>query len=243
MSSVFKFKQFAVNQGSCAMKINTDGVLLGAFAVKPNAKRILDIGTGTGVIALMLAQNHEQARVDAVDIDEQAYLQAKANFQDSGFAERLAAFHCSFDGLPANHADAEPKQESYDLIVSNPPFYVAALQNPDERRRLAKHAETAFFERLVAFVAARLSADGIFTCILPAELAQWLVAELLPKHGLHLVGEIAISSFADSECIRKIISIGRAKQDYQTEAFAIYADRGVHSAAYRTILKPFFLAF
>src|SRR5690606_6808230 len=130
MRSVFRFKQFEVDQGSCAMKINTDGVLLGGSTYCTGAKRILDVGTGTGVIALMLAQSHPDALIDAVEIDEDAYQQASINFQNSGFAERLQVF-------PGSFTELQP-ESAYDLIVSNPPFYTNSLHNPDARKRLAK---------------------------------------------------------------------------------------------------------
>src|SRR5690606_21398928 len=126
MRSVFRFKQFEIDQGTCAMKINTDGVLLGGSTYFSEARRILDVGTGTGVIALMLAQSHPHAYIDAVEIDDAAYLQAKISFQNSPFAARLQVF-------PASFADMKPPG-LYDLIVSNPPFYTNSLQNPDIRK-------------------------------------------------------------------------------------------------------------
>lgn len=235
MSSVFRFKRFEVDQGRCAMKINTDGVLLGASAHQPGANRILDIGTGTGVIALMAAQLHPEAYVDALDIDEEAYRQAALNFGNSEFGERMSAYLTSFEFFdPA---------EAYDLILANPPFYTDSLRNPDQRKSLAKHSDVTFFEKLIDFVALHLSANGKFQCVLPTELADWLIKELLPAHQLHCSKELSISSFVHSDVIRKILTISRNNQQVERANLAIYNENNVHSQAYKDHLKAFFLAF
>lgn len=236
MGSVFKFKQFAVNQGNCAMKINTDGVLLGGWATEADVATILDIGTGTGVIALMLAQRYPEATVDAVEIDEVAAQQAALNFATAPFANAMQVLEGSFEAY-------QDGTKRYDLIVSNPPFYTNALHNPDARKKLARHADAPFFEKLITFVAVKLSDKGSFHCIVPTELAEWMVATLLPQHGLFLQAQLEICSFVDEPVIRKILKIGKEEKALQQERLVIYAERGVYSAAYKMVLKPFFLAF
>lgn len=235
MGSVFRFKQFEVDQADCAMKINTDGVLLAAYVKQVDAQRILDIGTGTGVIALMLAQQYPEALVHGVEIDPLAARRAAQNFAATVFPNEMQLFEGSFEDL-ATTLD-------YDLIVSNPPFYTNSLHAPDERKKLAKHTDEDFFEKLLAFVAQRLHRDGTFHCIVPAELADWLVAQVMPKHALQLQAVLAISSFADGPVIRKLLKIGREPQQVQLDQLAIYVDRGVYSMAYKELLKPYFLAF
>jgi len=235
MRSVFRFKQFEVDQGNCAMKINTDGVLLGGSTYYRAAKTILDIGTGTGVIALMLAQRHPEAQIDAVDIDEEAYRQAQYNFQQSPFFSRLRAFSCSFEDMKPTY--------TYDLIVSNPPFYTNSLHNPDERKRLAKHTDMLFFEKLLSFVSQHLAENGQFRCILPAVFADDEIALMLPRYGLFVQTEMCISSFGGESPIRKIWGIGKQAQSLRTESFAIYAEKGIYTVPYKEILKPYFLAF
>jgi len=149
MGSVFRFKQFEVDQADCAMKINTDGVLMGAKAWHKEPKSILDIGTGTGVISLMLAQRFPAAVLHAVEVDEPACLRAQANFINSPFADRLQAYHCSFEQLNTGVL--------YDLIVSNPPFYTRSLHNPDPRKQLAKHTDMEFFTKLLYFAVHNLN--------------------------------------------------------------------------------------
>lgn len=235
MRSVFRFKQFEVDQGNCAMKINTDGVLLGGSAYFPEARRILDVGTGTGVIALMLAQSHPQAHIDAVEIDEDAYRQAKINFQNSDFAERLQVF-------PGSFADMQP-QRHYDLIVSNPPFYTNSLHNPDVRKRLAKHTDMLFFEKLLFFVSRYLADNGQFKLIIPTALADEGIAPILSDYRLYVQNEITISSFSAESPIRKVWGIGKKAVPLETHSFDIYVEKGIYSSQYRELLKPYFLAF
>ncbi|WKK59033.1 tRNA1(Val) (adenine(37)-N6)-methyltransferase [Sphingobacterium sp. BN32] len=235
MGSIFQFKQFAVDQQDCPMRINTDGVILGAHAYADSPKHILDIGTGTGVIALMLAQRFEQATVTGVEIDELAAHTALENFKASPFVDRLELVNSDiFLWTPAI---------SYDLIVSNPPFYINSLHNPDARRKTAKHTDVTFFEGLLDFVALHLNSTGKLQIIVPVELKDFLVSMAASK-GLHLLEELKIRSFDDAEPIRLILSFTKMQGvDFASEGFVIYKDRGQHSEAYRQLLKPFFLAF
>ena len=139
MPSVFHFKEFSVDQADCAMKINTDGVLAGALSENEDPRFILDIGTGTGVIALMLAQRFASAKIDAVEIDQQAAEAAETNFLNSPFAHRLHCYSSSFEDF------FSASTIKYDLIVSNPPFFIGSLQNPDKRKSMARHASHDFF--------------------------------------------------------------------------------------------------
>ena len=147
---MFRFKQFAVRQDRCPMKVGTDGVLLGAWAeVRPGDRRMLDVGTGTGLIALMLAQR-SAARITAVDVDAECATQAAENFAASPWADRL-------DAVAVAVQRYDPV-ERFDLIVSNPPYYVDSLLSPDEGRNTARHAAGLPFGELAAGVAARRDA-------------------------------------------------------------------------------------
>ena len=141
---MFRFKQFAVRQDRCPMKVGTDGVLLGAWAeVRPGDRRMLDVGTGTGLIALMLAQR-SAAWITAVDIDVECATQAAENFAASPWADRLDAVSVAVQRY-------DPV-EKFDLIVSNPPYYVDSLLSPDEGRNTARHAAGLPFGELAAAV-------------------------------------------------------------------------------------------
>lgn len=235
MGSVFRFKEFDVNQEGCAMKINTDGVLLGAIVHADNPAHILDIGTGTGVIAMMLAQRFHHAWLHAVEIDKDAFTRSVSNFQNSPFCTRVEAFLGSFEDL---HISIK-----YDLIVSNPPFYTNSLHNPDERKKLARHTDVVFFDKLLAFAHQNLSDHGQLSLILPVELAEYVIVQG-ENIGLYLSKSISIKSFEDSPVIRNIITLTKSiVNNTVKEDFVIYQEKGVYSAAYRTLLKPYFLAF
>jgi len=235
-NSIFQFKQFDVEQAGCAMKINTDGVLLGAMASHDAPLRILDIGTGTGVIALMLAQRFPLAQIDAVEIDAQAAYQAEINFQNSTFSKRISVFNSSFEAIEGD--------SRYDLIVSNPPFYINSLHTPNERKKVAKHTDIHFFKSMLNFAYCRLQEKGMLQLILPTELSAEIKQEAL-EHKLYPTQEIAIHSFENTRAVRQILFF---QKDIQLslphqQNFVIYADKGIYSNEYRQLLKPFFLAF
>ncbi|MDQ3051762.1 MAG: methyltransferase [Bacteroidota bacterium] len=157
----FRFKQFVVRQDRCAMKVGTDGVLLGSWVQPGNAQRILDIGTGTGLIALMMAQR-STAIIDAIDIDSDTTNQAEENFKSSAWSDRLRAIPQSLQEF-ASH-----RPERYDLIVSNPPYFMGAHPAPSEARNIARHMdESLSIEELASCVKALLSPQGRFCVILP----------------------------------------------------------------------------
>lgn len=157
------------------MKVGTDGVLLGAWTPLPNpCRRVLDIGTGSGLIALMLAQRLPSSTVLAIDVDEAAVAQAAENFLSSPWAERLQAEHVALQDLQA---------EPFDLIVSNPPYFVDSLKNPDAQRRAARHTDSLSYEQLLSCSAQLLSTGGTLAVILPAEAEAPFLA-LAGQQGL-----------------------------------------------------------
>ena len=137
---MFRFKKFVIEQDLCAMKVGTDGVLLGAWA--SGGSRILDVGTGTGIIALMMAQRYPQARVTAIDIDEGAVRQALLNVAQSPYKDRVEVLQESVQGHAGNAGQSgnSGNAVSYDAIVSNPPFFIDSLNAPDRQRNIARHA-------------------------------------------------------------------------------------------------------
>ena len=156
---MFRFKQFTIQQDACAMKVGTDGVLLGAWA--HGGPRILDVGTGTGVIALMMAQRYAEASVVAVDIDDGAVRQAAANAASSPFAMRIRVEQTRVQAMDSELAG------TFDAVVSNPPFFIDSLQAPDRQRSVARHAATLTYADLMAAASRLLSADGELSVIVP----------------------------------------------------------------------------
>lgn len=231
---IFRFKQFVIDQSDCAMRINTDGVLLGASASADAPKRILDIGTGTGVIALMLAQRFPLAQITAIEIDEMSAARADINFTNAIFANRLTCINQDF--LSFHSA------ERYDLIVSNPPFFTNDLKNSDVRKGIARHTNDAFFEKMICKSVQMMQINGVFSIVLPP---HQLVAlkQVFEKYGLFMCKALNLCSFDGQLPFRQIASFTNRESSLEAESLILYDRPGVHSAAYRSLLKDFFMAF
>ena len=236
-NNIFKFKQFEVDQSGCAMKINTDGSILGALAGGQDPSRILDIGAGTGVVALMLAQRFQEAQVDAVEIEEVAAATAERNFRGSVFSNRLKLFPVAFQEFFSINTESR-----YDLIVSNPPFFLDSLKNPDKNKQTARHTTNDFLEALVKLSAKHLNEDGVLTLILPPS-TYLICRELAEAEGLYLAEQIDIKSFVDSEVHRKLVSFSFQEQAPSYSTFVIYASRNQYSGQFVNALGSFFTIF
>ena len=234
---MFQFKQFAVDQSGCAMKINTDGVLLGALANTHAPKQILDIGTGTGVIALMLAQRFENAFIDALEIDKSAASTASQNLENSKFHNRLSSYTVAFQDFFLKYT-----YKKYDLIVSNPPFYINSLRSPEDRLNTAKHANESFFEDLLSCVKNHLCPQGIFWIIVPLDTSA-LIKKLASTNGLKLNQIIEVRSYPDSEPHRQIIAFSLEEYYITPTNFVIYESPKIYTEQYKTTLKNFFTIF
>ena len=172
---MFHFKQFSVDDAKCGMKVGTDGTIHGAWAPVPDGPaRILDIGTGSGLMALMFAQRCPEALITGVDIDAGAAEQAAENFANSPWSERLHVVHCPVQELT---------EGDYDLVASNPPYFVDSLKNPDAARLKARHTDTLSFGALVSHSARLTKAGGIVSYVLPIE-AEQPVLHLAAENGL-----------------------------------------------------------
>ena len=164
---MFQFKQFIIEQELCAMKVGTDGVLLGAWA--KGGPRILDVGTGTGVIALMVAQRYPESQVAAIDIDEGAVRQAQQNVLLSPFSKRISVLQLA----------VQEHQGEYESIVSNPPFFIDSLQAPDEQRNMARHTATLTYAELMKAAYRLLTDDGEFSVIVPFDYRRRMEDEAI----------------------------------------------------------------
>lgn len=254
--SIFRFKQFEVDQRDCAMKINTDGVLLGATAELPETgwraagqPHILDIGTGTGVIALMLAQRFPVAGIDAIEVEPQAAARATWNFQRSPFADRVSGYAVSLEDFQPS-----PETKRYDLIVSNPPFYTNALHNPDPRKRLARHTDIDFFHTLLDRAQRWLLPGGHLQLILPPTLGHVVAEHGRLVAGFDVVGWRDVFSFSeDPEPVRVLLGMQVGAEDSEGgmgknmpkdgHPLIIYEEKGRYSEAYKALLRAFFLKF
>lgn len=232
--SVFKFKQFEVDQSYCAMKINTDGVLLAALVESENPKRILDIGTGTGVLALMMAQRFPLAKVEAVEIDGLASATAGRNFQNSVFSRQLSVHNIAIEQFCSD--------KKFDLIISNPPFFVNDLKNAEEKKGIARHASEQFFEDLIVKVNSILTDDGKFWFVLPVKQAE-LVIEDAKQLGMYPAKIIQLHSDVSKPVFRCVVNLNRSKAETLIEDFYIYESEKIYTQAYKDLLKDFFLGY
>ncbi len=234
---IFHFKQFAVNQAECTMKVGTDSVLLGASAHIKNPKTILDIGTGTGVIALMLAQRFPQANIDAVEIDHTTAQMAIHNFENSIFTNRIQGYQSSFE----DYLEQNPKKK-YDLIVSNPPFFINSLESSNLTKKLARHTNEHFFERFIQAAASHLQQSGALWLILPPKTTQ-IVKNIGLQYQLFLQQQIQIHSFPQSKPHRELIAMGFQNKEQLSQSLVIYDAPKLHSKEYQLLLKDFLIIF
>lgn len=237
---VFRFKQFAIWQDRTAMKVGTDGVLLGCMAQagERECKRIMDIGTGTGLVAIMLAQRFSSAQVTAVEIDPEAASQATENCANSPFANRLTV-------VCADIKTIEPS-EPYDLIVSNPPYFTQSLLCPDVRRNMARHAGTLTFDDLTTQAAAHLATGGRLAVIIPFDANPDLVASAT-KAGLTLASRTTIFSNRRKpprRAVCQFVKTGLNVEDppvaQENELTLLNLD-GSNTAEYKDVAKDFYL--
>jgi tRNA1Val (adenine37-N6)-methyltransferase len=234
--SVFQFKQFSVNQDQTAMKIGTDGVLLGAWTpIENNPKSVLDIGTGTGIIALMLAQRSDAEQIDALEIDESAYEQAVENFENSPWGDRLFCFHAGLDEF------VDDPEDEYDLIVSNPPFFSEDYRSENEQRDLARFQEAMPFEELVEAADLLLSENGIFSVIIPFNEEDRFI-KLCAEVELFPIKITRVKGTKNTKIIRSLLAFKRYELAVLTaDELVIEISRREYTPEYISLTKDFYL--
>ena len=233
---MFSFKQFSIQQDRCAMKIGTDGVLLGAWApIENNPLSILDVGTGTGVIALMLAQRSHAEQIDALEIDEEAYEQSVDNFENSPWSDRLFCFHAGLDEF------VEEPEDEYDLIVSNPPFYTDDFKSATEQRDLARFADAMPFEGLIEAADLLLSENGIFAVIIPYKEEQNFLA-LAKDYELYPLKITRVKGTPTTEIKRSLLAFSRNENvNFTIDELIIETSRHQYTPEYIELTKDFYL--
>lgn len=232
---MFQFKLFTVKQDRCAMKVGTDGVLLGAWAPLDHTPySILDIGAGTGLIALMLAQRSNAEQIDAIEIDDDAYEQAVENFEDSPWGDRLFCYHAGLDEF------MEEPEEEYDLIVSNPPFYTEDYTSGDEQRDKARFAESMPFEDLVEASSILLSDVGVLAVIIPYKEEQNFI-NLAKAEELYPFKITRVKGTPQTEIKRSLIAFSRDKKEITENDLVIETARHQYTEDYTALTKDFYL--
>lgn len=236
MTKAFRFKQFTIQQDKTAMKIGTDGVLLGAWVsldLAPNS--ILDIGAGTGIIGLMMAQRSDAEIIDALEIDAAAYEQTSENFENSDWSDRLFCYHASFEEFVA-----EMQDEEYNLIISNPPFYTEDYLSENPQRDQARFQKSLPFKELLFGVSKLLSENGKFNVIIPfkEEMDFLRIAEsnnLFPSRITRVKGN------PEAPEKRTLMELGFQKGDFEPEFLTIETSRHQYTPEYISLTKDFYL--
>ena len=235
MSSSFKFKQFTIQQDRCAMKIGTDGVLLGAWVSLENKpQRILDIGTGTGIIALQLAQRCEAEIIEAVEINPDAFEQCVENFENSPWENRLFCYHASIQEF------AKESNKKQDLIITNPPFYSENSKTKNEARDTARFTNALSFKKLIEVVSNLLSEEGVFALILPKKEEEKFIALAL-EFGLFPKRICRVQGTVTSEIKRSLLEFSFERIEPRIEHLTIEISRHNYTNSYISLVRDFYL--
>lgn len=234
LATMLRFKQFAITQDKCAMKVTTDGVLLGAWANVHGAQNILDIGTGTGLIALMMAQKNKEAIVDAIDIDGDAYRQAKGNFENSAWAYRLNAVHSSLQTYGSG--------KKYDVIISNPPYFVNDLKTGNTQKDIGKHSTALTYSELLNGINRMLAETGRAFLVIPAFNLK-LVEDIAGNEGLFITHQTAVIAVQGKKPYLQLLRLERKICKYETDSIVIQEKAGEFMEQFRLLTKDFYLKF
>ena len=231
----FQLKEFRIEQDRCAMKVGTDGILLGAWVHIPQeASKLLDVGTGSGLIAMQLAQRSSADSIDAVELEPGAFEQAVTNFENSPWPDRLFCYHASFQEF------ATEVDETYDLIVSNPPFYTDTFKELKNERAAARHAQSLPFEELLRGTEKLLSKGGTCAFVLPYREECFFI-DLAERSGLYPSRITRVKGSPQSETKRSLLQFSRDRKSPNPEMLVIEEKRHQYTAAYRELVRDFYL--
>jgi tRNA1Val (adenine37-N6)-methyltransferase len=235
-NNYFQFKQFTVQQDKCAMKVCTDACLFGSLAPALPSKqwRVLDIGTGTGLLALMYAQKHPEATIDAIEIDGAAAQQAMENFTASPWHEKLMVYNTSIQQFAASN------QQQYDCILSNPPFFENDLRSENTKRNIALHSSELSLEELIISIDRLLKDDGIFGVLLPFHRTVYFEM-LAAEKSFHLSKKILVKQTPRHPYFRSILFFGRKENAAIEEGMIIKNEANEYTPEFVELLRDYYL--
>lgn len=233
---MFQFKQFSIQHDRCAMKIGTDAVLLGAWCPIDNKPfSVLDIGTGTGILSLMLAQRSNAEQIDAIEIDEDAYEQCVENFEASPWSDRLFCFHAGLDEF------VDEPEDEYDIIISNPPFYSENYKTDNDSRDLARFQDALPFEELIDAAQLLLSENGIFAVIIPFKEEERFI-DLCAEVELFPVKVTRVKGSHTTPVVRSLLAFKRYELSVlEADELVIEINRHQYTNDYINLTKEFYL--
>ncbi len=236
-NNYFQFKQFRITQERSAMKVGMDGVLLGAWTDPSGSERILDIGTGTGLIALMMAQKNSLAQIDAIEVDPEAFKEAVQNIQQSHWSERITPELCSFQEF------AEGSLQKYNLIVSNPPFFTNGVKAPVENRAQARHSDSLPLDILISGAAGLLRENGRIALVLPVESLPE-ITQLADSNKLFISRLCRVKPNPQKPDFRILIELTNEECTIQEENLMIeFEKHHDYTPEYKVLTKDFYLKF
>jgi len=233
----FKFKQFTVYHDRCAMKVGTDGVLLGAWTEIGKADSVLDVGVGSGLISLMLAQRNPEAYIAGIEIDEEAAIQANRNYQASSFKNLDKCINVSLQDFFISNNSVR-----FDLIVSNPPFFSRSLKSPDKQRTKARHSDSLPIEDFVSISAGMLSDKGKISFIFPSDDKDYLL-KLASANDLSVSRVACVYSTPVSDCKRLLLEFSKEKSETEESDLVIETSRHHYSDEFVRLVKDFYLNY
>ncbi len=237
---IFQFKQFTIDQSLCAMKVGTDGVTLGAVADVENAKRILDIGCGTGLLCLMAAQRNASAEIVGIDIDDDAVRGATQNCEASKWSDRITVVGKSLQEF------IETVPSKFDKIITNPPYFEDSLKAPKANRTLARHTDSLPFSELASCVSTLLSDDGSLSIILPTD-AHDKFEKIAEQYGLYLRKKTLVYPKPGAEAKRTVgefVKCGMQNAECEINELTIETEvRHQYTEDYIKLTKEFYLKF
>lgn len=234
-ADLFAFKEFEVKQSNCAMKVGTDAVLLGAWGNLPETGHTLDIGTGTGIIAMMAAQR-SNTTIDAIEIDEDAYKDALENCKNSKWSNRINVHHISFQKF------VRSASRKYDVILTNPPYFSNSVPSASESRTVARHTGNLCFEELIDGIASLLLKEGSFATILPLKEAEDLSA-IAKRYGLYPSRITRVKTTCLKPEKRMLLQFEFHKTTPKEEILIIENEHHSYSADYKNLTQNFYLNF
>jgi tRNA1Val (adenine37-N6)-methyltransferase len=233
-NSSFCFKQFAIFQDKCAMKVGTDGILLGAWANISDRSQILDIGTGTGLLALMIAQRSQLSNIDAVEIDDDAYRQAKENIENSPWGDRLNIFHAAIQDFASNCS------KQYDLIISNPPFFEKGSKSSQKSRNLARHSDSLSQTDILQIALQLLKQNGRLAAIYPTDLANDFLNKAKDFH-LFCDRKTYVKPTPKTDIKRILLELSSTQGQTQETTLLVEESKHIYTQDYINLVKDFYL--
>ena len=227
--SVFNFKHFSIQQSNSALKVGTDAMLVGSLCNWQNPKRLLDIGTGTGVLTIMCAQRFPFEEIVALEIAEDAFIDAKSNAENSPFHSPISVQNCSLQ-------DYSDKQ-LFDAIISNPPYFENSSKNEDEQLRLARHTDSLSFDELISGISNLLSDNGLAWIIVP-NTAEISIESISKSHQLFIKEKIQLEGKSGKH-VRTIFCLSKQEARAESRTFTIRTEDGSYSEEYKELTKEF----